>query len=220
MYRWSDISIMYFESLQKLNTIDDNYALDEVFETHSELNPQLFDGLLLKEEIRQQLLKIADTFVESIQEDNVPIHVLDYWLVGSNAQYNYSASSDIDVHAIVDTDSVAGTPYLLNLLYDYIKSNFNNKYDIMVKGHEVELYIEDVKSGAITDGIYSLKQDKWIKEPSKVEHKSIDITDTQLWKDTYSRYEELDDTDCAEFLDNLHLMRKMSLAQDGEWGEG
>ena len=172
---------MYFESLQKLNMIEDEYTLEEVFETHSELNPKLFDGLLLKEEIRHQLLKIADTFVESIQEDNVPIHVLDYWLVGSNAQYNYSASSDIDVHVIVDTDSVAGTPYLLNLLYDYIKSNFNNKYDIMVKGHEVELYIEDVKSGAVTDGIYSLKQDKWIKEPSKVEPKSIDITQTQLW---------------------------------------
>ena len=114
---------MYFESLQKLNTIEDNYELEEVFETHSELNPQLFDGLLLKEEIRQQLLKIADTFVESIQEDNVPIYVLDYWLVGSNAQYNYSDTSDIDVHVIVDTDSVAGTSYLLNLLYDYIKSN-------------------------------------------------------------------------------------------------
>ena len=212
------------ESLQELNNIvDDNVELSEVFEAHAELNPILFDDTdHLKDEIRIQLLKIADTFVESIQDDNIPIHVIDYWLLGSNAQYNYSKTSDIDVHVIVDTEVEDCTiaPYLLNLLYDYVKSNFNKKYDITVKGYSVELYLEDVKSSAVTNGIYSLKKDAWIKKPDKVEPRSYDVTTTQIWKDAYNKYLKLEDDECEEFLDDLHVMRKISLTTDGEWGDG
>ena len=90
--------------------------LKEVFEVHKELNPKLFGyENQLKEEIRLRLIEIADMFVESIQEDNVPLKVYDYWLVGSNAAYNYSSDSDIDINIIVDMDQGVN-PYLLRLL--------------------------------------------------------------------------------------------------------
>lgn len=211
---------MIHELLHKLNNMDDEYQLEESFEIHNQLNPQLFefDGMI--PEIRTRLVEIADMFVSKIQEDNIPIKVLDYWLVGSNAQYNYGPKSDIDIHVIVNMEQDYADPYIIKLLYDYIKSDFNNKYDIEVKGHEVELYIEDVQSSAVTNGIYSLKQDKWIKVPIKEEPRTFDITTTQIWSDTYSSYENLKDEDCEEFLDKLYVMRKISLANDGEWGEG
>lgn len=211
------------EYLHELNTIDDTKQLAEVFEIHSDLNPQLFDeNDNLYSDIRIRLVEIADMFVASVQEDNIPIKVLDYWLVGSNAQYNYSSTSDIDVHIIVDTevDNSNVAPYLLQLLYDYVKSSFNDKYDIQVKGHEVELYLEDVKSSAVTNGIYSLKKDEWIKKPQKLEPRSYDVTTTQIWKDAYNKYQQLKDDECEEFLDSLYVMRKISLSQDGEWGDG
>ena len=212
------------ESLNELKSIEDKVTkLSEVFESHAQLNPDLFDEEdQLKDDIRIQLVKIADTFVESIQDDNIPIHVIDYWLLGSNAQYNYSKTSDIDIHVIVDTevDDCTIAPYLLNLLYDYVKSNFNRKYDITVKGYSVELYLEDVKSGAVTNGIYSLKKDEWIKKPDRVDPRSYDITQTKIWKDTFGKYESLKDEECEEFLDDLHVMRKISLATEGEWGDG
>ena len=193
--------------------------LKELFEVHKELNPQLFEDNKLKNEIRLRLTEIADMFVESLQEDNIPIKVYDYWLVGSNAAYNYTNESDIDVHIIVDMETSVNSA-LLRLLYDYVKASFNDKYDIFVKGHEVELYLEDIKSGAVTNGIYSLKKDEWIKVPDKQEPRTVEIENTELYKDTYKKYSELKDEDVEQFIDDLYVMRKISLANDGEFGEG
>lgn len=194
--------------------------LKEVFEVHKELNPKLFGyENQLKEEIRLRLIEIADMFVESIQEDNVPLKVYDYWLVGSNAAYNYSPDSDIDVHIIVDMDQGVN-PYLLRLLYDYIKSNFNSKYEIKVKGHEVELYLEDIKTSAVTNGIYSLKQNRWIKIPTKADPQTIEIESSELYQETYNRYKNLKEDEVEQFIDDLYVMRKISLSTEGEFGKG
>ena len=209
---------MINEYFKELNKLDDIY---ESFEIHSQLNNKIFnlDDNLMKQEIRQRLIQIADLFVSSMQENTVPIKVYDYWLVGSNAAYNYTKDSDIDIHIIVDMDIVADQ-YLLRLLYDYIKSSFSQKYNIEVKGHEVELYLEDIKTSAVTNGIYSLKQDKWIKFPQEQEPRIIDIEETPLFKQWLDRYQSLEDEECEQFLDDLYVMRKISLANEGEFGDG
>lgn len=207
----------YFHELNKLN---ETWELEEVFETHDELNQQLFDNDVLRKDIRERLLEIVELFISKIREDNIPLDVIDYWLLGSNAAYNYGPKSDIDIHIIVNLEDLGVDPYILQLLYDYIKSDFNNKYDIMVKGHEVELYLEDVRSGAVTNGIYSLKQNKWIKFPTRTEYMRFDVTETDEYKDWYQRYLSLEDSDIEQFINDLYLMRKESLATDGEWGTG
>lgn len=201
-------------------------GLTEAMKTHSKLNSNLFDlnsvggEYKMHKEVRIRLCEIADMFVESIQEDNIPIKVYDYWLVGSNAAYNYTPDSDIDVHIIVDMEDIGVNPYIIKVLYDYVKSNFNDKYDIMVKGHEVELYLEDIKTGAITNGIYSLKQDRWIKVPEPKEDKDYYIEDTKLYDHIYRKFMDLEDSEAEQFLDDLYILRKESLASDGEFGEG
>lgn len=196
--------------------------LNESFETHDTLNSRLFnlDNNKLKEDVRIRLNEIANLFVENIQEDEVPLKVYDYWLVGSNAAYNYNKDSDIDIHIIVDMEDVNVNPYLLRLLYDYIKSSFNDKYEIMVKGHEVELYLEDIKTTAVTNGVYSIKQDKWIKVPTKVEVKKYEVEDTPLYNEIYKKFSELSDEQAEQFLDDLYILRKESLISEGEFGLG
>ena len=213
---------MLTDYLKQLNELNESItALDESFEIHSQLNDKIFnlDDNLMKQEIRQRLIEIADLFVSSMQENNIPIKVYDYWLVGSNAAYNYNKDSDIDIHIIVDMDIVQ-EPYLLRLLYDYIKSSFSQKYNIEVKGHEVELYLEDIKTSAVTNGIYSLKQDKWLKFPQEQEPRIIDIEETPLFAQWLDRYQSLEDEECEQFLDDLYVMRKISLANEGEFGDG
>lgn len=209
-------------SMKKLKECLHTEMFNEAFKVNSELNPNLFDNNSgeMYNDVRVRLCEIADMFVENIQEDEVPIKVYDYWLVGSNAAYNYSPESDIDVHIIVDMKETKVNPYLLRLLYDYIKSSFNDKYDIMVKGHEVELYLEDIETSAVTNGIYSLKQAKWIKQPEKQEEREYNIEDSELYSIVYDKYINLRDEDAEEFLDNLYVMRKESLVADGEFGEG
>ena len=211
---------MILNYFHELNNLNETWELEEIFETHDELNQQLFDNDILRKAIRERLLEIVDLFVSKIKEDNIPINVIDYWLLGSNAAYNYGPKSDIDIHIIVNLEDLGVDPYILQVLYDYIKSDFNNKYDIMVKGHEVELYLEDVRSGAVTNGIYSLKQNRWIKFPTRTEYMRFDVIETDEYKDWYQRYLNLKDDEIEQFINDLYLMRKESLATEGEWGIG
>ena len=197
--------------------------LNEDFYTHKELNPILFEGNKLKPDIREALLKIADTFVNEVKENEVPLNVCDYWIVGSNAAYNYGPDSDIDVHIIVNMDSVEVNQQILTILYNYAKSSFNKDHDIKIKDHEVEVYIEDMNTTSISDGIYSIKQDRWIKVPQPKEENILDIKEEPEYKEWEDKYRSLVLTDINEinkFIDELYQMRKESLAKDGEFGIG
>lgn len=188
---------------------------------HNELNPRIFDEKgNMRENIRGALLKIVQEFLNKLNQNEIPISVVDYRLVGSNAAYNYSAKSDMDIHIIADLSIFRENEKLLQLLYDYFKSNFNDKYDIKVKGMEVELYIEDASKGSISNGVYSIKEDKWIKKPKHTTVLDIDITKSQQYQDLYKQYQELKDDEVDDFIDNLYVIRKVSLSKNGEFGDG
>lgn len=195
--------------------------IKENFEIHKILNPKLFnlEDSTLKEDVRERLIEIADKFVENLKENNIPIKVVDYWLVGSNAAYNYGEFSDIDLHIIVNTDIVEDSN-ILKLLYDYAKSNFNKNYDILVKGQEVEVYLEDVNTTSISNGIYSLKKNKWIKTPKKEDPTTYDVESTEEYKKLKSEYRNLKDKNIEDFINNLYFLRKKSLSKEGEYGLG
>ena len=49
-----------------------------------------------------------------------------------------------------------------------MRSNWNKLHDIKVKGHEVELYVQDSEEPHVSTGVYSLLHDKWIVKPNRV----------------------------------------------------
>jgi hypothetical protein len=124
------------------------------------LNPFLWANNQLKTEIRYQLMLIARNFIEFLKVQS--LHLKDITISGSNASYGYSEFSDIDLHLIVDIPS---DKLELIELYDAKKNQFNFTYDIKVKGIDVELYVQDSKQHHESAGIYSVINDKWIKEP-------------------------------------------------------
>ena len=121
-------------------------AIKEAFENHKELNQKLFDSKKLKEEVRKALLEIVVTFVTDLEENEVPLHVVDVWLIGSNASYNYTSKSDIDLHIITNSSELSCDPALLKVVYSYAKAAFNRNHEITVKGLPVEIYIQDCES--------------------------------------------------------------------------
>ena len=50
--------------------------------------------------------------------------------------------SDLDIHIIVDKDTLDCDPELYTLLYGAYRSLFNKNYDITIKGIPVEIYVE------------------------------------------------------------------------------
>lgn len=206
--------------------LDEDKKMNEAFETHNKLNPRLFNNSTkkMRGEVRERLIEIADKFVDSLKEDGVPLKVYDYWVLGSNAAYNYTPKSDIDTHIIVNMEDVDVAPEVLTILYNYAKSKFNDDYDITIRGQEVELYIEDINTSAISNGVYSLKRNIWIKEPEPMEESSIDITDEDEYKEWELRFnntiESGDIEKLQSFVDDIYILRKDSLAKDGEFGLG
>lgn len=78
------------------------------------LNNKLYnDDKQLKPEVLEGLRKIVNRFIMELKEADIPLDVLDYWLVGSNASFNYKPTSDIDVHLIADLSKVSKDPSVL-----------------------------------------------------------------------------------------------------------
>ena len=197
------------------------FKLIEAYKTTDKLNPKLFKNEHLKEDVREALLKIADSFMEYINEWEIPITILDIWLVGSNASFNYSDKSDIDLHLIANIGEAGECEELTSIACDLIRSSYNKAHDITVKGLPVEVYIEDANSSSITNGIYSVKNDEWIKEPQKLEIVDIDVTNGELYKNYEKKIKDADSlVKIKKLIDELYLLRKTSLAKEGEAGEG
>lgn len=183
---------------------------------HEELNPKLWDGLILKEDVKEKLHEIADAFREylDIPEDSI----LDIRITGSSASYNYTQYSDLDLHFIVDFEKVhKDCPLVEGYLWSY-KSQFNDNHDISIYGVPVELYAEDSRQEAISNGVYSLMEDKWLKEPKKIPPTDNDEDVQAKYLELKEACEKCDDSEEAEkLLTKIYTMRKAGLADVGEF---
>lgn len=199
----------------EFTTFDESYS-------NLHLNSAIWDGRgCLVDGVADKIKEIANQVIDDLNDNGIPIRLIDTWIVGSNAAYNYSEHSDLDIHLIVDM-SVSDNPQLLRTVYDYYKSSFNDKYDITIKGLNVEVYLEDMNTTSISKGIFSVGQDKWLRVPVPDDYVyEVNLEpDLSNLKSEYMDLIAQDDKDkLQEFLDRLYICRKVSLAEDGEFGK-
>ena len=162
--------------------------ITEAVEKHKTLNSKLFTkDLALKEKVRQKLLEIVDVFLQDLKDQGVKIKVDDILFVGSNASYNYTKDSDIDLHILANAKAVDYDPDIANALYSAYRSLFNKQLDITFFGTPVEMFVELEDSKRVSNGIYSVKKDKWVKQP---EPEAIPEYDHAALKALVSSWEE------------------------------
>ena len=199
-------------------------SLEEAVEIHDQLNPKIWtEDKELRPEVRAKVLQIVDKFKTQLLVDKVELKVEDIYILGSNANYNYTAESDLDVHIIADESFDCSAEHL-PLLYNCYKALFNSKYDIRIRGINVELYVENKDAlSNVSAGIYSLK-DGWIRNPSEYEIPEFDQVavdkEVQKWEDKY--YELAENPTVKkidEYIDGLYDLRKDSI-KNGEFAEG
>ena len=195
--------------------------LNEDFVVHDHLNNKLFSksGQLLPE-VRAKIIQIVDKFEEFAE---VPLNIIDIQLVGSNASYNYTDTSDLDVHVISNFELVPAPKEILQQLYNMKKTSFNDKFDIKIKGIDVELYVQDVHDGTMSNGIYSVCDDEGVKEPKPISHITKHNIDKEYEKWNNKINEVLGRHDYDEIvntINSLYLIRHNSLMVDGEYGKG
>jgi hypothetical protein len=197
---------------------DDEPKSSEAIGTHDDLNQSLFTDDRLMPEVRIQLRKIADSFIRFV---GVPLDVKDIVFTGSNASYHYTQHSDIDLHVVVKLKGGASMRAYMRQLFDAKKSLWNQTHKIHIRGFEVELYIEPTEEPAVSSGVYSIMNDKWVKHPTNEKPSMDDVSVRSKYRqykdeiDTAVRSN--DATEIESLLTELRQMRSSGLAKGGEY---
>lgn len=135
-------------------------SVDDAVRFHTSLNPDLWMGSELKPVVRYKLLIIALEFAKFIGIENLGLQ--DVIMTGSNASFNYTNYSDIDLHLVVN---IPEGNIELKELFDAKKGLWNNQHDIKIKGLDVELYVQDASEPHVSSGMFSVLNNTWIKKP-------------------------------------------------------
>lgn len=128
------------------------------------LNQDVWKDKELRADVKEALLKIAYEFYKSL-EISAPIG--DIKIVGSMANYNWSPSSDIDVHLFFNLTDINQDVALAKEFLESKKELWKLKHNILVKGFDVELYAQDISDKYFSGGIYSLAHDTWEVKPDR-----------------------------------------------------
>jgi len=181
------------------------------------LNPNIWDNLKLKAEIKEKLLQIGKDFYADTETD-APLK--DVLFVGSLANYNWSDTSDFDVHVVIDFKDVDENVELVEKLVNALKSKWNDEHDIHLKGHNVEVYIQDVTKENRSTGVYSLMQDKWLSEPQKenieIDKEKIQEKYNDFVRKINSALKSQDIDKLKSIIKDVYDMRQAGLDKSGE----
>jgi DNA-binding Lrp family transcriptional regulator len=143
-----------------------------------DLHPDVWDisedQVKLKKEIKDKLVKIAMDFFLTLDIDEIFDTIT---LTGSMANFNYSEYSDFDVHVLMDLSKINDDKELVKQLMMSKKSLWNEKHNIKIKNHDVEMYVQGTDEVHYSTGVYDLIKDEWIAEPA---YKSVDIDKTAI----------------------------------------
>jgi hypothetical protein len=160
----------------------------------SDLYPKIWDPLTkkLNNNIKIKLKQIAQDFVRGFK---FPLNIKDIILTGSIANYNWNQYSDIDLHVLIDFNEIPDEH--MEAFKDYFnakKEIWNKTHNIMIVGHEVEVYIQDINEPHHSTGVYSVLKDEWLTEP-QIKKQDIDynniISRTQNFIEQINKLSEL-----------------------------
>lgn len=140
-----------------------------------ELNSSFWKNREFDQDIREKLIKIANDFYASLK---ISPEIKDIQLTGSLANYNWTDKSDLDVHVLIEFKDIDGNVELVKKALDGSRFMWNLRHKVFLRGHDVELYIQDVNEPHVASGLYSLLNNKWIRvpkyNPPEIDYKDVD----------------------------------------------
>ena len=202
-------------NLKELNS----FKLSDAVTFHDKLNPKLWNSTKLRPEVREQLLVIAQDFLQELGVHD--LDVKDITISGSNAAYSYTKHSDLDLHILVDMGNLP-VDEVYRELFTAKKTIYNDTHDIKIHTIPVELYVQDSRQPVVSLGEYSVLNDQWIRIPTK-RRSDFDQTATK------SKYEKLLSlieialqsrkySKVKHIIDTIKRYRQAGLDKGGEFG--
>lgn len=190
------------------------------------LDPNIWgENKTLKPEVRDALLKIAEDFYNTT---DLKAEIQNILFLGSSANYNWTPNSDIDLHVVIDIAGEKIHEDYARKFMDGLSFKWNSEHSIEVKGHPVEIYLQDVREPNSTSqqarpgsAIYSLFDDKWMLEPNpqniKLDADKIRQKFHQLKKSITTLIETQNVDHMKKLMKSIRNYRDAGLAEGGEF---
>ena len=221
------------ENEERLNEVEASDISLKSFEIQDELNPKFWINNKLNSRIRLKLLDLADEFIDTLAVDWVKPE--DIVLTGSIANYNWSKYSDVDVHILIDYKKIWKKTEFVQDYFDSKKELWTQEHgDLKIYGFPVEMYVEDTNADNPSSGVYSLNENKWIKEPNNFQDAelnenyikrisakimtAIDDIEDKIKEEKDNHKLETSSEKLKKLFDKLHKQRQESLDKHGEMG--
>lgn len=141
-----------------------------------ELNPSFWsaDGEF-DPAVRKKLLDIAQDFFKDLK---IEVPMEDIQLTGSLANFNWTKNSDLDVHVLMNFTKIDPNVELVKKGLDGQRFLWNLRHNVVIRTHDVELYVQDIKEPHVASGLFSLLNNEWIKVPKysdpQIDYKDVD----------------------------------------------
>lgn len=188
------------------------------------LCPDIWKDGKLDQEVSKTLLKIANDFVEEqLKENDIDVKISDVVIIGSLTNYNWTPYSDIDLHIVVDFAQLDMPEEQATLMFNAIKAAWNKSHIIVIKGHDVEVYVQGTTEENASESSYSVMTGKWIKVPVKnkptFDKNHIKKKYAELRERIEQALKDGDEESLRKILEKLYLIRQAGLDKKGEFSE-
>lgn len=139
-----------------------NGWINEKVEYNRDLCPKFWEEGKMDQAIRAKLLAVADDFWSSLK---LEVPIMDIQLTGSIANFNWNKDSDLDVHIIIDFAQIDGNLELVRKALDGQRFMWNLRHPVILRGHDVECYVQHKDEQHVASGLFSILRDRWIVVP-------------------------------------------------------
>lgn len=140
-----------------------NGWINEKVEYNRDLCPKFWEEGKMDPVIRAKLLAVADDFWSSLK---LEVPIMDIQLTGSIANFNWNKDSDLDVHIIIDFAQIDGNLELVRKALDGQRFMWNLRHPVILRGHDVECYVQHKDEQHVASGLFSILRDNWIIVPN------------------------------------------------------
>ena len=154
------------------NFVNEDKFDTSLFRFQDGLHPRFWENNALNPEALDNLRKIADDLLKSLDIGAEPEDVI---ITGSIAGFNWHKLSDVDLHIILDFRKIDDNFDLVKDFLDAKRISWNKAHKIMIFDHEVEVYFQDVNEKHLAPGTYSVTDGEWLMQPTKDEAE-LDLT--------------------------------------------
>jgi hypothetical protein len=138
--------------------------VNNAMQDHEQLNPTYWQNDTMKPEIRAKLKQIGQVKFDELKASLPNIKLKDILFSGSLANYNYTKSSDINIHLIVDVSNVSCDRNVVDAYVNLINGYWFATANLSVLNTPLQVTV--LTGLHETGGFYSLFNGTWINKPT------------------------------------------------------